>query len=251
MKTLKVLGLIALLLVIASVALLGYLGFLPGLSSVFGADKPRDLGVQYTERDVQSARSKVGSQNQDLPPGAAPKDSFKLSGQRQVNASFTQEELTALVNTRGKAWKYYPVSDSQVRVNSDGTLEYSGKVLVAHLDGFAQVLNMSAEERQSVKDYMSAFKIDPPIYVKASGSVINNKVTNLDIKDVNVGRLSVPSALLGDTNRVASFLEGQRSVAQGLSVRSLNVEGGRVKFDGTVPAVVQTSKEQRGLAPAR
>ena len=40
-----------LVLVIAAILTAGYLGFVPGLSTIMGADKPKDLGITYTQDD--------------------------------------------------------------------------------------------------------------------------------------------------------------------------------------------------------
>ena len=49
-KILKLGGLILVIIVFGVVMVLGYLGFVPGLSSVFGSDKARDLGIEFTEQ---------------------------------------------------------------------------------------------------------------------------------------------------------------------------------------------------------
>ena len=43
--------------VATAVLALGYLGFVPGVASLFGSDKPRDLGIKATAADLQSANS--------------------------------------------------------------------------------------------------------------------------------------------------------------------------------------------------
>ncbi len=61
----KILIIIGILLIIALLAL-GYLGFLPWLSSVFGSDRPRDLGVRPMPEDLDSAMTKLAVQA--MPP---------------------------------------------------------------------------------------------------------------------------------------------------------------------------------------
>jgi len=53
-------GLIVIIIVI--VLGLGYLGFVPRVSKMLGSDKPRDLGIRYTEADLNSIISKNGVQ---------------------------------------------------------------------------------------------------------------------------------------------------------------------------------------------
>lgn len=61
-KILIIVGVIILIIVLA----LGYLGFLPGLSSVFGSDRPRDLGVRPMPQDLDTAMTKLAVQA--MPP---------------------------------------------------------------------------------------------------------------------------------------------------------------------------------------
>jgi len=50
MKFLKGLAIAIGALVIIAVLVLGYLGFVPGVSNIFGSNKPRDLGVTILRR---------------------------------------------------------------------------------------------------------------------------------------------------------------------------------------------------------
>ncbi|MEK7874346.1 MAG: hypothetical protein AAB502_10895, partial [Chloroflexota bacterium] len=64
MKTLLIA--VAVLVVVAVLAG-GYFGFVPSVSSIFGSNRPRDLGVRYTQADLQSLRGKTGTQYHSLP----------------------------------------------------------------------------------------------------------------------------------------------------------------------------------------
>lgn len=61
MKTFfKFVGFLILILIIVVILLLGYLGFVPGVSAIFGSNKPRDLGITHTQADLDSAQTKLG-----------------------------------------------------------------------------------------------------------------------------------------------------------------------------------------------
>jgi hypothetical protein len=81
-------GAVVLIVVIA----LGYLGFMPGVSNIFGSNKPKDLGVTFSAADYQSARAKMGTIISDLPNNAAAEASVKFSGQKAINATFTESD---------------------------------------------------------------------------------------------------------------------------------------------------------------
>ncbi|HWP97502.1 MAG TPA: hypothetical protein VN426_11710 [Syntrophomonadaceae bacterium] len=61
-RILIALGVLLLIVVLS----LGYLGFMPWLSSVFGSDRPRDLGVRAMPQDLDSAMTKLAVQA--MPP---------------------------------------------------------------------------------------------------------------------------------------------------------------------------------------
>jgi len=76
----KILLGIILLVVIAAVLVLGFLGFIPGVSALFGANKPRDLGVKYTEADLQEIRTKTQVKYLVLPDTQEPISTRQFSG---------------------------------------------------------------------------------------------------------------------------------------------------------------------------
>jgi hypothetical protein len=45
------------ILVLIPILVLGFLGFMPIVSDIMGTNRPRDLGVKYTDADYLSARS--------------------------------------------------------------------------------------------------------------------------------------------------------------------------------------------------
>ena len=54
----KFLLFLLLIIILIPVFALGFMGFVPGLSAILGTDKPRDLGIKYSQEDLKSIRSK-------------------------------------------------------------------------------------------------------------------------------------------------------------------------------------------------
>ena len=81
MKFLKWLAITIGALVIIAVLVFGYLGFVPGVSNLFGSNKPKDLGVIYTAADY----ARNGTTHTILPAGALPENSIVFSGSHAVN----------------------------------------------------------------------------------------------------------------------------------------------------------------------
>lgn len=254
-------GVVVTLVIIAVVVVLGlgYLGFIPGVSSLFGADKPRDLGVTYTAADLASAKAKSGRQVTELQPNLAPADSLKFSGTKPVDVSLTQAEFNAYINDK---WEYYPVTDVQVKISPDGVAEASGILRIDRFHGLAEALQVPQNVRDSVKDYIKYIPGNPAFYVKGKAEVINGQITTLDFPEVQIGKLNIAqtgipglkiSSLFGEPSLPQSTLLDLKqstidaiywfigrspgtSVVPGFSVKSFNFNGGKVNFNGTLPA---------------
>ena len=127
----KLLLIIFIILILVPVICLGMLGFVPGLSSILGTDKPRDLGIKYTQSNLSSIRSRSQVQYLTLPDSNTPSLTRQFSGKRNVTADFTSEEITATINNQ--PWKYFPYKNVQVKFNADGSGEISGILLVRRL----------------------------------------------------------------------------------------------------------------------
>ena len=111
------LGLLIFIVVILVVAVGGYLGVVPGVSSLFGANKPKNLGVTFTSQDLTSAEAKAGTQIVTLAPNLPPSQSISFSGQKNVNTTFTQSEFNAWMNN---SWDD-ALLGCQLKISSDGT----------------------------------------------------------------------------------------------------------------------------------
>jgi hypothetical protein len=239
-KSLKFIFKIIIFLAVVVLLILGYLGFVPGLSSLFGSDKPRDLGVAYTSADLESFRAKTGVKVDDLPAGLAPAQSLKFSSQVAIKHDFTESELTANLNA-GK-WKYFPLSDAQVKISNDGLVELSAILHKDHLLGFAQAKNLPAGELSRIQDYLKYLPSDPPIYLRGVASVTDNHV-QLNLQQAIVGKVSVPASFFSSEAQAAGgkFLEDWIASVPNFSIHSLTFSEGQLYFDGTYPAEKATS----------
>ena len=241
MKTLlKVVGITLGVVVIAAVLVLGYFGFVPGVSSLFGSNKPTDLGVTYTEADRLSGRAKAGWEVVELPADTPPENSLVYSGQVAVDATFTNAELTAWAND---PWDHYPLTDAQIRVNSDGTLEASGRLDIGMLRKWADIMGVTDEQLSVMEEYLGWFAwSDPPFYVKMSASVVGGEIVNPTVYEARLGRLSLPSGYLeSSVSGLADYAGWQADATPGFSADSVEIVDGGIRFRGTMPAHVARS----------
>lgn len=236
--------LLGIVIVVAGGALaLGYLGFVPALAGVFGSDQPRDLGITYSAADLQSANQKAGFATVALPPATNPEASLRLSGKMETNDSFTDRELTALINDHEARWKYYPVSDGQVRINPDGSVEASGVLRVDRAYGYAAATGVSADIVDAVVDRLQISNVNPPFYVKGTVVVENNRVRG-EVHQAELGRFGIPANWISDNEgTIVSFLE-DRIARAGISARSVTFANGAMHLDVTIPETIGFSAGQ-------
>lgn len=255
MKTfLKVLLGIVIGIVLVAVLALGYLGYIPGLSDVMGANKPRDLGVTYTQADKDAARAKSQIEYTTLPANETGK-SIQYSGVRPVNNSWSSAEMTALMNNR--PWKYWPIKNVQLKINSDGTAELSGIVMRDKLQGYGAGIGAPAEVADTIVKFLPPA---PAFYLKGKAALTNNNVSTFDIQSAQLGKVSIPTSTLlsfgkfnlashalandiaGELNKysgkkeaVVNFINERLSAVSGFFTKSAHFQDGKLFFDGTLP----------------
>ncbi|MCX6642804.1 MAG: hypothetical protein NTV15_05390 [Candidatus Bathyarchaeota archaeon] len=229
------------IIIAVSALILGYYGFVPVISEVMGANKPKDLGVTYTIADLTSANAKLGVIFKTLPPTDSGAASLTRTGQKQLIASFTSAELTALLNDHSQKWKYYPINDIQVKINNDGVIELSGVLQADRFTGFADAVQVSESSRGQVRPYLYVVSSNPSIYMKGSLSITNN-VVQTDIQSVEVGRLSVSGDQLNSYKGALDSFIQDRANGRIIKINSASFKNGQVYVDALIP-------QELGLTP--
>ncbi len=230
-------GILAVVVVIVLVA--GYFGFVPGISNVFGSNKPRDLGMTSTHADYVSVTAKDHIQRIDLPAGTAPGQSLSFAGSQPENFNITQAEAAALGNDN--PWPYFAITDLHVRFNADGSAEMSGILLVDKLHDYAIGRGYTEDDFASALNYVQKFAVIQkrmPFYIKGTGSVVNG-VISFNISKLEVGRLSIPVSKVNDNK--ASLIDAFNKAAAhvpGFSVKNFSIQDGQVHFEGTLPKTI-------------
>jgi hypothetical protein len=243
----KIWLIIVLVIILSSVLVMGYLGFVPGLSAVMGSNKPRDLGVKYTQADLNSLMAKNGIQDAALPDTNNPAGSLVYSGSKAVKADFTQAELTARMADNEKI-KFNPVSDTQLKINPDGTAEVSGIMDLNMVGDGATAFGMAKEDFEKIMPYLDqakALNSKPAFYAKGKVSVVNNQLS-MDLDKAEIGRMPLPLDQI-PMDTVTSEFEDLMGNVEGLNIKSLQFEDGKMSFDGTLPAKVSSARKAVAL----
>jgi len=224
------------ILLILIILVLGYLGFVPGVSSIFGSNKPRDLGISARSSDEQSMAAKLDIKYTVLSSASSPQASLQLSGSKKLDTIFSDRELTGLMAQYEKAWKYYLISDAQVRFNADGTGEVSGILNVDRIYGYAAAAGLTAEEVKPWLDKVKIFTSNPPIYLKGKAETKNGVLTG-ELQTLEIGRLPVPASILPNNAVMVDFIQN-RLTKLGIKIQNASIESGKVNFQGAIPTSV-------------
>lgn len=233
MKFLLGCGLAIAVIVIAAVLVLGYLGFVPGVSNLFGSNKPKDLGVTYTQADYNSAHARNGTTHSALPAGTAPENSIKFSGSHPVNTIYTQAEINAEINNRD--WEYYPLKDCQLRINADNTVEFSGIVITSRLKNYAAGLKEGDDTLNSITNYIKYIPGNPAFYAKGTVEVANGQIVNTNITQFKVGNLNFTGQIDDKLPDIISAVNKQMQYYPGFTIKTLKFANDKVQFVGTLP----------------
>ncbi len=241
---------ILVLLVLIGLARLGYMS---GVAKVFGWDKPRDLGITYTDEDFKSAFKKSAADYGVLPEGTPDANSIQFLGSNSVTTSWSSSEVTSLLNDR--PWKYWPISDVQLRINEDNSVEMSGIINSNKLKGYAAGIGVP----QAVIERISLLPSEAPFYIKGTGSLNQNTVSSFDLTQAELGRTSIPTGILlsgdsiilnkalaesvvdelsqysGKKAYIVDFINSKLSWVNGFFAKRAEFKNGNLEFEGTIP----------------
>jgi hypothetical protein len=228
--------------VVALVFVAGYLGFVPGISSIFGSDKPKDLGVTYTAADYKSAEVKSNIQKIDLPATTPPEQSLQYEGTQPASVDMTEAEVTALIND--SPWPYGAFSDCQVKFNADGTAEFAGILETGKLEDYARARGYTDTEIKDALGIVDKFTVvqkNMPFDIVGTGSVVNG-VIDFDIQKFQLGKLGFPADQInGRKSEILNYAQQAIKRLPGFSVKSFSISKGKIHFDGTLPKTVKRS----------
>ncbi|MGE5372786.1 MAG: hypothetical protein ACM3QZ_12420 [Solirubrobacterales bacterium] len=207
------------LLIAAAIVVLGlgYTGFLPGLSGLMGTDQMRNLGIDPSAADQQLASGVV--------PGIK-------EAQGKASLALSSGQLTVL--ERRYASKTIPVTaDAQVKVNTDGTAEVSGKLIVDQIPDYARRAGISEEMTRNFVAYLPEKK-EVPFYAKVGAEAAGGDA-GLALQAVELGRIDVPKSALKAANPMMNrlVLQHLRQVT-GVDPKTIRIENGQLLLEGSV-----------------
>jgi len=177
--------------------------------------KPKDLGVDYTEADYQSAVTKLGIQVVDNAPGLPPEKTKTIyRGKKKVNVKLTSREVSAAVSMHQRLPNTV-LEDVQILLGDNGQATMSGYVVYGG------------------QRYMFYSDITAQM---AGPQSITGSAQQIIVFGVDFPREYYPAAeryLIDATNK---WLAG---MGEGLDIETATIDGGELTLIGTVPETVE------------
>lgn len=228
-------GIGVVVVVIVAILVLGYLGFVPLLSDLMGVNNPVNLGVKYTQSDLDSARSKLGLTIDNS--SSSNSTSIKILKTAPVKTQLNSAEVTALINYIADNWKNSPIKNIQVLINSDGSVEVSGTIIPNRFDGFAAAVNMSNSTLNDIKPLVSMVQTNPSFYTKFSFSITNGTVSS-SFNTIQIGKVTVPADDMAKVQPAFNnFVTNIAKPPMNL-LGNVSFENGEMIVDGTIPTQI-------------
>ena len=232
-KALIIVGSIIVVLILVA----GYFGFIPGLANAMGANKAKDLGIKYTQDDLDKARQLTKIDLQNLSDSNT---SLGFSGQQEITGNYTSQMITAMISSA--KYKYYPLSNTQVRINNDGTMEAAGNISIAKLVKWSNDLGADKNITNQATSYTKIISSNPSFYLKGKMEVSSNQIS-LNVSEARISRFSAPSNIISQyQGQLADFVEQRIAKVPGMDIKSAKVENNELKIDGTYPAIEKSTK---------
>jgi hypothetical protein len=197
----KLIGRLFLLVFLFSVAAiifgLGYMGYIPAIAKLLGTNKPKDLGIRFTEQDHIDARAKGKVEWSTLPATSSDELSIQRFGKHDVDIELTSSQASSLMNNR--PWKYWPYQNIQVKFNADGSAEVSGGLNKTVVPSYAAAIGIP---KVAIEFAMKLLPPSPVFYLKMRTSLKDNHVAIFEPQSFELNRIPMPISAFLSFNRI-------------------------------------------------
>ena len=226
---------VLILAILLGVGYLTFKGRMPVLSEMIY--KQVELDVKETPDEMYNYYDEIGYVN-NLKGDEPKSGELVFEGGIEIEHTFTQSEINSWIAAWEGEWADLPFKNSQIRINSDGTVEASSLITVSTAESFAKTLGYTDEEISKAKNYIKFMPELLPLYAKGTAAITENN-TMVEIQDFKIAGYTVPSTLYsGLSSILESLTERTRKLSDYTDVASAIVTSEGVSFKGTVPASV-------------
>lgn len=217
---------------------------------------PRNLGITYTQADLVSGRDKSQIKYDLISENESSGSPWLPYGQRDVNTSFSSQEITAIMNN--KPGIFYPYKNVQVKFNGDGSAEISGQLIKSRIPIYASTFDCP---KVAVDIVMKFLPPNPVFYLKGKATLEENKVGIFEPLRFEIGRVPMPldlilaqkplitpvyaidiNGLLSEISSVTDkrqiiidFINSRLSNVPGFYAKSASFSDNKLNYEGTLP----------------
>jgi len=224
-------------LIILAVVIVLVMVFLVIFSDKFGANKAKDLGVKFSDADLQSGRSQMGVTLEDL---TSEDKSLEFSGTKVITGTYTSEMITAMISAA--KYKYYPLTNTQIKIAQDGTIEAAGNFNIDKAMKWSKDLGTNKTTLNGAKIATSLISNNPSFYLSGKMTVKKNKI-NLNISKAKISRFNIPKFYINRYQKnLAAFVEQRISNVPNMDLSSVEFGSGAMQLNGTYAEVEKSLK---------
>lgn len=186
---------------------------IPVLSSLLGADKPRDLGVKA---DPALFTALLAKENVKITGDASDYDlaaTIRYGSAQPMDATVSSEELTSMMQATNN--EKGPLKNLQVKLLDNNEMEMSANADLGKL----------------------GYPIKGPVYLKGTFEKGSSSSVSLNVKEGSFGLMPVPADLLAQTeDGIEQAINKQLGAMPGLRIDTLAVDDGQLHFTGAFPS---------------
>jgi len=220
-------------------------------------NNPRDLGVKWSEQDLNSGRAKGQVVNEFIKEEDSSGVAWKTSGKRDIKTTFSSSEITAIMNNKKGA--YYPYKNIQVKFNADGSAEISGRLIKSRIPTYGSTFDAP---KVAVDLTMKFLPENPVFYLKGKATLAENQVEFFEPQRFEIGRIPMPLGIIlasakkpdnqayamdvgGFLSEISSVNNKRQIIIDFINSRLSNIEGfyakkayyeeNKLNYEGTLP----------------
>ena len=217
----------------------------------------------WTEEEVVSGLEKAGIEIENIEEidlETLAKGSFSTTGTNDIDESFTQEEMSALIASANEASG--PIKDFKVAFNCDGQGEVSFRLSEGFVEfledqyvvsDFSFIKKVRADGHNStfgdtsdgsitkaLIDYIVSYVDNRPVY--AMGELYRDSANSvqINISSLKVGQIPMPQTVIDrvelETVRIVNSIISRDN---GFHIEEMEVRDGAIYYRGTLPAEVE------------
>ncbi|MHB1342014.1 MAG: hypothetical protein ACYC77_04140 [Coriobacteriia bacterium] len=181
------------------------------------ATQEKDLGIAYSQADVDTAYAKLGVEFTKEPPDDGAEYERVYSGEKPMDVTLTESEISALMSYNHNA-SYWPIKSMQVDITGADSAQASAVVAYAGRDW--------------------------PVYVAGSGGIGGQSLW-VDFASAEVAGMEVPAQYFdAGESFLAGIVNARLGRIPGLNVESLEVTDEGVHVVGSIWETVEWVKSQ-------